>query len=93
VLLETPAALRWVSAEPLLAPISLGHIEPPAWEGDAHLDPLWGALFCERRNEPADYTRLDWVVVGGQSGPGRRTMEIPWLAGIVEQCWAAGVPV
>src|SRR5690606_13125711 len=64
-LLETPAAVRWVSAEPLLGPVDLS-----PW------------LDC-----------LDWVVVGGESGPGARPMAEEWAAALVEQCQRAGVPV
>lgn len=35
---------------------------------------------------------LDWVIVGGESGPQRRPMAIHWLTSIVEQCQAAGIP-
>ena len=36
---------------------------------------------------------LDWVVVGGESGPHHRPMNIAWLESMVDQCRAAGVPV
>jgi protein gp37 len=59
-LLATPAAVRWISAEPLLGPVDL-----------------------ERR--------LDWVVVGGESGPGARPMHPDWARSLRDQC-AASVP-
>lgn len=40
-----------------------------------------------------DLTGIGWAIVGGESGPQRRTMEIPALASIVEQCVAQRVPV
>lgn len=36
---------------------------------------------------------LDWVIVGGESGPNRRPMELAWLESIVSQCKDAGIPV
>lgn len=69
-LLDTPAAVRWISAEPLLGPVDLAD----------HLDEL------ER-----DRT-LDWVVVGGESGPGARPMHPRWARELRDQCAAARVP-
>jgi protein gp37 len=39
-----------------------------------------------------DLTAIDWVIVGGESGPGARPMEQSWVVEIREQCLAAGVP-
>ena len=62
-LVECPAVVRWVSAEPLLGPLDL-----TPW-----LD------------------RLDWVVAGGESGPGARPMRAEWVRHLRDQCRAAGV--
>ena len=67
LLLKTPAAVRFISAEPLLGPI------------DLH---LW-MLTC-----PA----IDWVIVGGESGPVCRPMHPGWARTLRDQCAAAGVP-
>jgi protein gp37 len=75
-LLETPAAVRWLSCEPLLGPINL---DP--WRNPGDLaDP----------RTPAD-SRLDWVVVGGESGPGARPMHPDWARSLRDQCTDAGV--
>ena len=58
LLLETPAAVRFVSAEPLLGMIDFG----------------------EALNE------IDWVIVGGESGPGARPMNPDWVRSIRDQC-------
>jgi len=71
LLLQTPAAVRFISAEPLLGPIDLSFV------GQA-------------RVEDPD---LDWVIVGGESGPHARPFDLAWARSIVEQCKAAGVPV
>ena len=72
-LLETPAAVRWVSAEPLLGAINF---RPWFWSAD--------------RDEVLP--GLDWLVVGGESGPGARPMHPQWARGIRDQCEEAGVP-
>jgi protein gp37 len=70
-LLWTPAAVRWISAEPLLGPLNLAGYDDGTW---------W--------NDPGNETnhRLDWVVVGGESGPGHRPMDPQWAESIAEQC-------
>ncbi len=73
---RTPAALRFVSLEPLLGPIDLGNFADE--EPDTY-DPL--------------YRPVQWVIVGGESGPDHRPMSLDWLRSIVEQCRAAHVPV
>jgi protein gp37 len=86
LLLKTPAAHRWASLEPLLGPV------------DLHAA-LWGicpvhdgpSLACNHGQCPAT-NRLDGVVVGGESGPGHRPMELDWAATIYDQCRAAHVP-
>jgi protein gp37 len=100
-LLETPAAVRWISAEPLLGPIDLcgpivdGHrprltywlTGRPGW-GNEHTTSTGLTM-----TEPVTGPRLDWVVCGGESGPGARPMGESWARSIVDQCQQAGVPV
>lgn len=78
ILLSIPAAVRFVSAEPLLGPIDLA--VSPLRDGS-------GLRWYEGEAPPG----LDWVIAGGESGPGRRPMEVGWLASIAAQCRAAGV--
>jgi len=73
LLLETPAAHRWVSAEPLLGPLYLLAYTP---------------AFRSINLLPG----IDWLVVGGESGPRHRSCDPAWIADIVAQCDAAGVP-
>lgn len=56
------------------------------------LEPLLGPinLMGLPSNQPA---RIDWVVVGGESGPGHRTCKVEWIADIVMQCRTVGAPV
>lgn len=86
-LLATPAAVRWVSAEPLLGPIDLAA---------ATRDQRQSCHACEFGMKGDCNThrveRLDWVVVGGESGPGARPMAPNWARSIRQQCEAADVP-
>jgi protein gp37 len=78
-LLRTPAAVRFVSLEPLLGPINLRYALPRTVVETYHGDP-W--------REPG----VDWVIVGGESGPGARPCETDWIRDILRQCKDAGVP-
>lgn len=78
-LLATPAAVRFVSAEPLLGPIDFTAIPRKSAEGYAR--PLDGR-----------FRKLDWIIVGGESGLGARPMHPDWARSIRDQCIEAGVP-
>lgn len=83
LLLHTPAAVRWVSAEPLLGPINLERWLcscPVKCEMDS------GSIPCSSDGY------LDWLVVGGESGPRARPMNPAWASSLRDQCVAAGVP-
>lgn len=70
LLLQTPAAVRFLSCEPLLGPIGI----PNGWLGE--FDGQGG---------------IDWVIAGGESGPGARPCDVAWIRSIVEQCNAERV--
>ena len=86
-LLATPAAVRFVSAEPLLGPIDFTSLPSISGIG-RHLDALSNAG-CEHADIPS---KLDWIIVGGESGPNARPMHPDWARAIRDQCAAAGVP-
>ena len=91
-LLAAPAAVRFLSCEPLLGPVDLSAIiDPPPTEG-ARLDALRGRLHQEGFNEPFSGPRLNWVIAGGESGPKARPMHPDWARSLRDQCAAAGVP-
>lgn len=69
-LLQTPAAVRFISAEPLLGPLGLAQHFP-------HVHGMRNDKF--------------WVIVGGESGPGARPMDLAWARSIVRQCRTSGV--
>jgi protein gp37 len=77
-LLATPAAVRFVSYEPALGPVNM------AWAMDRQ--------FYDSRTGK-DLPALDWVIVGGESGPGARPFDIAWARSMVQQCQDAGVAV
>jgi protein gp37 len=129
ILLQTPAAVRWVSVEPLLGPVDLRQWMhnwgcPCGWGGD---DTRSYCVECGWRGDEAgrgehcpdcneilddstacrecDLTTRDgsgfgpngsppfnWVVVGGESGPGARPMHPDWVRSLRDQSKAAGVP-
>lgn len=84
-LLRVPAAVRFLSVEPLLGPVHLRDIGP------THIDPLFGA-WLEDMPQGSRLRRLDWVIAGGESGHGARPMHPDWLRSLRDQCQAAGVP-
>jgi protein gp37 len=85
-LLATPAAVRFLSVEPLLGPVDLTCVPWP--HGWRHPDEISDGIDPLRFNR----AKLDWVIVGGESGPGARPCDIAWVRSIVEQCAAAAVP-
>ncbi len=115
-LLATPAAVRFVSIEPMLGPIDLDNIE---LNGDATMQALtprseaehwreewapeitgttleeaiegfldWGFSYPPSEQRPRG---LDWVICGGESGPGARPMHPDWARSLGDQCGAAAV--
>ncbi|EPD44827.1 hypothetical protein HMPREF9701_00416 [Delftia acidovorans CCUG 274B] len=90
-LLVVPARRRFLSMEPLLGPVDLTVIDI---NGDCEIYPLRGTTQCvNQEHEPApDLPALDWVIVGGESGPGARPMHPDWASSLRDQCNAAGVP-
>lgn len=96
-LLETKAAVRFLSVEPLLGPINFGRIPldpnhsctdggPGTFDAlDGRFDPVGEKSFFVS-------PRINWVIVGGESGSEARPMDPRWAASIRDQCVAAEVP-
>ena len=95
-LLDTPAAVRWISAEPLLGPIDLGAAALVPYEREQGGFWRYGARTGVHGEDktwvPAPPAQLDWVVVGGESGPGARPMHAEWARSLRDQCRRAGTP-
>lgn len=90
-LIETPAAVRWVSAEPLLGWVDMTSLERRP--GGPLIDALAGDV---KTRDGEVYAAapgcIDWVVAGGESGPAARPMDPAWARSLRDQCTAAGVP-
>lgn len=98
-LLAVPAAKRFLSMEPLLGPVDLTRLpHEDDGAGDALAGEVWVDTWLDaagaRRQRCAvgEYGRLDWVIVGGESGPSARPMHPDWASSLRDQCEAAGVP-
>jgi protein gp37 len=100
LLLRTPAAVRFVSYEPALGLVDFTKVcdrrgrralwmntveAKEANPGHAELVASLGPDY--------PYTRLDWIIPGGESGPGARPCDLAWIRSVVGQARAAGVPV
>lgn len=114
LLLDTPAAVRWISAEPLLGRIDLHHLndgkevdeidclkpwtleqEIDSWRGTSEtweedFSDWYGGIDVDASGDM--HNKLDWVVVGGESGPKARPMHPQWARDLRDQCSASGVP-
>jgi protein gp37 len=74
VLRDTPAAVRFISAEPLLGPLIK--------RGDGWMDGYPG--------EGLELSELDWLIAGGESGPGHRPMRWEWVRDLRDACRGTG---
>lgn len=98
-LLAVPAKIRFVSYEPALDSIDFtdlwlgGNVLAPECWGDCACDSLAGYdPGCRRNGGDGSLTRkIDWVIVGGESGPGARIFDAAYARSVVEQCREAGV--
>lgn len=89
LLLETPATVRWLSCEPLLEKINLTFVENDGYK----LNCLTGRQTDMGRPCEDASSKIDWVVVGGESGTNARDCRVSWIQSIVRQCQSADVPV
>ncbi len=88
LLLPTPAAVRFVSVEPMLGPVDLSCLQHDReFEVDA-LTGAHGVLRPLRGKGPS----LDWVIAGCESGHGARPADVSWFRSLKDQCVAAGTP-
>lgn len=81
LLLQTSAAVRFVSYEPALGPVDFNDSRD------------WLTANAVHRTSAMDgrLDEIDWIIVGGESGPGARPFDIQWARNAIEQCKAAGV--
>jgi len=88
-ILATPAAVRFISAEPLLGPIDLRTIISP--DGPLGRYVPFNCVAATNWVDGRPATRLDWAIVGGESGANARPMHPQWARALRDQCAAAGV--
>lgn len=81
-LLATPAAVRFVSMEPLLGPVDLPGLVYYGTESSGGIVRLGSK----------GYTQLDWVIAGGESGHKARAMHPDWARSLRDQCAVSSVP-
>lgn len=107
-LLQIPAAVRFVSLEPLLEEVNISQWMPPFENCDHYAGGCTrpenvfaetgnprsrsGIVSCKPEYCVFGRRGLDWVIVGAESGPGRRECKIEWVRSIVQQCSDAAVP-
>ncbi|WP_321817851.1 MULTISPECIES: phage Gp37/Gp68 family protein [unclassified Paraburkholderia] len=102
-LLQTPAHVKFLSMEPLLGPVDIGDYLKPGWPNCATgfvQGERYEAGYCgtcaghvsDPIHDPAKHDFVDWVIVGGESGPHARPMHPAWAEGLRDQCADADVP-
>lgn len=92
LLRETPAATRFVSAEPLLGPIGARFVVCPECKGLGYVQECHD--FCtETLTCPycQGSTQISWVIIGAMSGPGATPLELDWVQSLIRECQEAGV--
>jgi protein gp37 len=92
-LLKCPAAVRFLSCEPLLGDVDLLGRDGGALMGYHDDDVSGGGLVRLPHSTPYIHQprKIDWVIVGGESGPRARPCDVAWIRSIVRQCKTAGV--
>lgn len=85
-LLKIPARVRFLSCEPLLEPVSLGC---ECWLSDNTLP----GNVCRNCGKPRNLGagRIDWVIIGGESGANARQCDVTWIRSLLKQCRTADV--
>jgi protein gp37 len=93
LLLQVPAAVRFLSCEPLLGPVRLTQIDADA---AGHKEYCTINALTGRHTDMArpceDVPSIHWVICGGESGPGARPMNPDWAQSLRDQCASAEVP-
>lgn len=95
-LLQTPAVVRFVSVEPMLSPVyftKIAIIECPTCNDGKRWanNPVPSACYKCGRQQSIN-SKIDWIVCGGETGPGARPIHPDWARSLRNQCQAAGIP-
>lgn len=93
LLLKMPAAVRFLSVEPMLGPVYIEEIPDPS--GGVCLKPLAGLRWIESGNGRCETmplgARIDWVITGAESGPHARPSHPDWFRSVYAQCASTGI--
>lgn len=95
LLLETPAAVRWASYEPALGPVDFHRwtsYSCSACGSVVDIDKRYWTPVCPQHGDVKARRPLDWIVAGGESGPGARPSNPEWFRKVRDDCQTAGVP-
>ncbi len=98
ILLQIPAAVRFVSVEPMLGLVdlastgALGCTCPPLEGDDGQIEERCSGQCVFYKNAVDKMKRINWVICGGESGHGARPMRLNWARSLRDQCRDAGVP-
>ena len=94
LLLQAPAKVRFISAEPLLSQINISrYLKWPVckhWSRDGNPDEYGKYQWYKQALISQGWSGLDWVICGGESGPGARPVHPDWIRSLRDQCQAAG---
>ena len=85
ILLRIPAAVHFVSIEPMLSLVNM-YRHLPGDIDSGGFDPQGFSISLD------SWPGVDWVIVGAETGPGKRPMDLDWARSLRDQCQAAGVP-
>ena len=90
LLLQTPAAVRFVSYEPALGPVDFGSYLEPKWYAGEEMEQN---TIPRTKCRPARLRpRLEWIIMGGETGPGARPLQPDCARSVRDQCKEASVP-
>lgn len=95
LLVAIPARVRFLSCEPLIGPVTMAWANDPAGHVSCGGESECSCKGChEARHWPRDHTGeragIQWVIVGGESGPGARPMKDEWVRQLQEDCNETG---
>lgn len=88
-LLKVPAAVRFLSCEPLLGPVDLKTVQ---YDNIVEIDSLTGDHGVIKPYRGRSGNKINWVIVGGESGSNARPMHPDWVRSLRNQCVESGVP-
>jgi len=96
MLLQIPAAVSFVSVEPMLGPVEISkYLTTAAPTSYKILSRFYGPMGFDETGSQPEKTKINglgWVICGGESGPGARPMHLDWARNLRDQCQAAEVP-